>query len=125
MSRVIMLDRPAGRRSTRRKWRAGAIVLLGFAVLATGCSQKPGLGQDFFSNAGRHAYLAPFHPADFHHPTVITNPYYPLTVGAIWRWKGQFRNQPYDQEDLVLNYTRRIDTCGTWGRPRNITSAGS
>jgi hypothetical protein len=40
---------------------------------------------------------------------VITNPYYPLAVGATWRWKGQFRNQPYDQEDVVLNYTRKID----------------
>src|SRR6266496_4816453 len=89
MSRVMMLDRPAGRRSTRRKWRAGATVLLGLAVLATGCSKKPGLGQDFFSNVGRHAYLAPFHPANFHHPTVITNPYYPLAVGATWRWKDR------------------------------------
>ncbi len=109
MSQVIMLDRPAGHRSARRRRRAAVTVLLGFAVLVTGCSQKPGLGQDFFANAGHHAYLAPFHPSDFHHPTVITNPYYPLTVGATWRWKGRFRNQPYDQEDVVLNYTRKID----------------
>jgi hypothetical protein len=40
---------------------------------------------------------------------VITNRYYPLVVGATWRWKGQFRQQPYTQEDIVLNYTRRID----------------
>jgi hypothetical protein len=67
------------------------------------------VGQDFFSNVRHHAYLATFHPADFHHPTVITNPYYPLTVGATWRWKGQFRNQPYNQQDVVLKSTRRID----------------
>jgi hypothetical protein len=110
-----MLDRSAARWPTRQRRRAAVIVLLGSAVLAAGCSQKPGLGQDFFSNAGHHAYLAPFNPADFHHPTVITNPYYPLAVGATWRWKGQFRNQPYKQEDVVLNYTRRID--GVVARP--------
>ena len=99
----------SGRRSGRRKWRAAAAAVLGLALLTTGCAPKPGVGQDFFSNAGRHAYLAKFHPADFHHPTVITNPYYPLAVGATWRWKGEYRNQPYTQEDLVLAYTRRID----------------
>jgi hypothetical protein len=36
-------------------------------------------------------------------------PVLPLVVGATWRWKGQFRQQPYTQEDVVLNYTRRID----------------
>ena len=104
MSRVMILNKPTVRRSVRhvrrsirqRRWAAVA-VLFGFAVLAAGCSQKPGVGQDFFSNVGRKAYLAPFHPANFHHPTVITNPYYPLTVGATWRWKGEFRSQPYDQ----------------------------
>jgi hypothetical protein len=98
-------NRPAGQRT----WWAAGTVVLGFAVLVTGCSQSPGLGQDFFSTAGHRAYLAPFHPADFHHPTVITNPYFPLVVGATWRWKGQFREQPYEQEDLVLKYSRRID----------------
>jgi len=109
VSRVITLNKPTVRRSVRQRRRAAVTVLFGFAVLVTGCSQKPGLGQDFFTNVGRHAYLAPFHAANFHHPTVITNPYYPLAVGATWRWKGQFRNQPYDQEDVVLNYTRKID----------------
>jgi hypothetical protein len=104
-----MLDRTAGRRFARRRWQVTATVVLGFALLLTGCSRSPGLGQDFFTNVGHRAYLAPFHPADFHHPTVITNPYYPLAVGATWRWKGQFREQPYTQKDLVLNYTRRID----------------
>jgi hypothetical protein len=101
---------PAGRRSIGRTRLAAVTVLLGFAALAAGCGQqKPGLGQDFFTNVGHKAYLAPFHPANFHHPTVITNPYYPLTVGASWRWKGIFRNRPYEQGDLVLNYTRKID----------------
>jgi hypothetical protein len=109
MSRVIKLHMAARRLSGRRRRWAAAMVVLGFAVLATGCSQPPGLGKDFFTTAGKRAYLAPFHPADFHHPTVITNPYYPLPVGATWRWKGQFRRQPYTQEDLVLNSTRRID----------------
>jgi hypothetical protein len=109
MSRLIMLDRKAGRRSARRRWRATATVVLGFVLLVTGCAQSPGLGQDFFSTAGHRAYLAPFHPADFHHPTVITNTYFPLVLGATWRWKGEYRNLPYTQEDLVLNYTRRID----------------
>src|SRR5689334_1961549 len=103
-----MLSKPAIRRPVRQRL-ATLTVLLGFAMLAAGCSQKPGVGQDFFSNVGRKAYLAAFHPANFHHPTVITNPYYPLTVGATWRWKGEFRNQPYDQEDVVLNSPRRID----------------
>jgi len=107
--RVIIQGRPVGRWPLRRRWRVAAGVVLGLALLVTGCSQKPGLGQDFFTNVGHHAYLAPFHPSNFHHPTVITNPYYPLAVGATWRWKGQFRNQPYEQEDLVLNSTRRID----------------
>ena len=98
-------NRPLG----ERRWWATAALLLGFALFATGCAQKPGLGQDFFTNVGHHAYLAPFHPADFQHPTVITNPYYPLAVGATWRWKGEFRNQPYEQADLVLSSTRRID----------------
>jgi hypothetical protein len=115
MSRVITHDRPAGHRFPRRKWWAAATAVLGSTLLVTGCSQKPGLGQDFFSNVGRHAYMPPFHPADFHHPTVITNPYFPLLVGATWRWTGQFRNQPYEQRDLVLNYTRRID--GVLTRP--------
>jgi hypothetical protein len=106
---VIKLYRAACRRDGRRRWRATVTATLGLVFLVTGCSQKPGLGQDFFTNVGHHAYLAPFHPANFHHPTVITNPYYPLAVGATWRWKGQFRNQPYDQEDVVLNYTRKID----------------
>lgn len=97
------------RSADRRKWWAPATVVLGLALVATGCAEKPGVGQDFFSNVGRHAYLAKFRPADFHHPTVITNPYYPLVVGAIWRWKGEYRNLPYTQEDLVLKYTRRID----------------
>jgi len=109
MSRVIKPDKRARRRSGRRKWQAAATVIAGFAFLVTGCSQKSGIGQDFFSNVGRKAYLAPFNPANFHHPTAITNPYYPLTVGATWRWKGEFRNQPYTQEDVVLPYTRRID----------------
>jgi hypothetical protein len=91
------------------------MLVLGFAVLATGCSTSPGLGQDFNSTSGHRAYLAPFHPADFHHPTVITNPYFPLIVGATWRWKGQYREQQYTQEDLVLNYTKRID--GVVARP--------
>ena len=108
MSRVNMLYRPAGRRLVPQRLAAFTF-LLGLAVLAAGCAQKPGVGQDFFSNAGHKAYLAAFHPSDFHHPTVITNPYYPLTVGATWRWKGEFRNQPYTQEDIVLNSTRRID----------------
>ena len=108
MSRVITLNRPAVRRPVLQR-RAALTVVFGLAVLAAGCAQKPGVGQDFFSNAGHKAYLATFHPADFHHPTVITNPYYPLTVGATWRWKGEFRNQPYTQEDIVLNSTRRID----------------
>jgi hypothetical protein len=82
---------------------------LGLAVVVTACSQSPGLGQDFFTTTGHRAYLASFHPADFHHPTVITNPYYPLVVGATWQWKGQFRQRPYEQEDIVLNYTRRIE----------------
>jgi len=103
-----MLNRRAGLGSVRQKWLAAA-ASLGFALFMAGCSQPPGLGKDFFATAGHRAYLAPFRPADFHHPTVITNPYYPLVVGATWRWKGQFRNQPYDQEDVVLNYTRRID----------------
>jgi hypothetical protein len=109
MSRVTTLTGPADGRRLRRRPRAAATIVLGFALLVTGCAQKPGVGQDFFSNVGRKAYLAPFHPADFRHPTVITNPYYPLVVGATWRWKGEFRNQPYEQEDVVLNYTRRID----------------
>ena len=109
MSRVITLDRPPGWWPVRGKWRAAVIVILGLGLLATGCSQSPGLGQDFFSNVGHRAYLAKFRPADFHHPTVITNPYYPLMVGATWRWKGEFRNQPYEQEDVVLTGTRRID----------------
>src|SRR5512142_1268486 len=101
MSRVITPDRAAGRRSVRRQRWTAVTVLLGFALLVNGCAQqKPGLGQDFFSNVGHKAYLAPFHPANFHHPTVITNPYYPLTVGATWRWKGRFRNRPYEQGDL-------------------------
>jgi hypothetical protein len=97
------------RLARRRKWRAAVTVLLGLAVLGTGCSRSAGLGQDFFSTAGHRAYLAPFHSANFHHPTVITNPYFPLTVGATWRWKGEYRNQPYEQEDRVLAGTRRID----------------
>ena len=40
---------------------------------------------------------------------MITNPYLPMAEGATWRWKGQFRGQPYTQEDRVLNYTRQID----------------
>jgi hypothetical protein len=104
-----MLDGFADRQSVRRRWRTAATVVFGIALLVTGCARSPGLGQDFLTTAGHRAYLAPFHPADFHHPTVITNPYYPLVVGATWRWKGQFRRQPYQQEDLVLNYTRRID----------------
>ena len=108
MSRVIMLNRLAGLGSMRRKWRATA-ALLGFALFMAGCGQPPGLGKDFFTSAGHRAYLAPFRPAAFHHPTVITNRYYPLVVGATWRWKGLFRQQPYTQEDIVLNYTRRID----------------
>ena len=98
-------NKPAG----RRKCRAAAVVAVGFALVATGCARSPGLGQDFFTNVGHRAYLAPFHPANFHHPTVITNPYYPLVAGATWRWKGEYRNLPYTQEDLVMNYTRRID----------------
>ena len=98
-------NKPAG----RRKCRATAVVAVGFALVATGCARSPGLGQDFFTNVGHRAYLAPFHPANFHHPTVITNPYYPLVAGATWRWKGEYRNLPYTQEDLVMNYTRRID----------------
>ena len=70
---------------------------------------SPGLGQDFFHNAGQHAYLAPFHPSDFNHSTVISNPYLPMEAGATWRWKGQFRGQPYTQQDRVLSSTRRID----------------
>jgi len=105
MYTVIRLTRPAGRRNRG----AAATVALAFALLAAGCSQSPGLGQDFFTTSGHHAYLAPFHPADFHHPTVITNPYFPLVVGASWRWKGEFRRLPYTQEDLVLDHTRRID----------------
>lgn len=56
---------------------AAAVAGLGFALLATGCSQSPGLGQDFLSTSGHHEYLPPFHRTDFHHPTVINNPYYP------------------------------------------------
>ena len=109
MARVIMLlYRPAGLRSMRHERRAAA-AFLGLALFMAGCSERPGLGQDFFSTANHRAYLAPFRPADFHHPTAITNPYYPLAVGATWRWKGQFRQKPYTQEDVVLNYTRRID----------------
>ena len=93
----------------RRKWWAPATVVLALALLMSGCSEKPGVGQDFFSNVGHHAYLAKFRPADFHHPTVITNRYYPLVAGAIWRWKGEYRKLPYTQEDLVLKYTRQID----------------
>jgi len=78
-------------------------------LLATGCAHNPGLGQDFFSNAGHIEFLAPFHPADFHHPTQITNPYFPLVTGHGWRWEGQFRSQPYLQVDTVLSSTRRID----------------
>ena len=88
---------------------AAATIVLGFALLAAGCAEKPGVGQDFFSNVNRHAYLAKFSPSDFHHPTVITNPYYPLAVGAVWRWKGEYRNLPYTQEDIVLKSTRRIN----------------
>ena len=109
MSRVITLDRLSGCRPVRRKWRAAVMVVLGLALLVTGCAEKPGVGQDFFSNVGHRAYLAKFHPADFHHPTVITNPYFPLTVGAIWRWKGEYRNLPYTQEDVVLKHARTID----------------
>ena len=83
-----IFNRPTGR---GRLWAAATIVL-GFALLAAGCAEKPGVGQDFFSNVNRHAYLAKFSPSDFHHPTVITNPYYPLVVGAVWRWKGEYRN---------------------------------
>ena len=82
---------------------------LGFALLVTGCSQPPGVGQDFLSTSGHREYLPPFHPDDFHHPTVINNPYYPLAAGATWKWKGQFRQEPYTQADVVLNRTRRID----------------
>lgn len=79
-------------------------------MLGTGCSHsKPGLGQDFLSTSGHRDYLPPFHSADFHHPTVINNRYYPLVVGATWAWKGQFRQQPYTQRDVVLKYTRTID----------------
>ena len=98
-------NRPADR---GRLWAAATIVL-GFALLAAGCAEKPGVGQDFFSNVNRHAYLAKFSPSDFHHPTVITNPYYPLAVGAVWRWKGEYRNLPYTQEDIVWKSTRRIN----------------
>jgi len=106
---ILLALTAAHLRDGRRRWRAAATVVLGFALLVTGCARPSGLGQDFFSTAGHRAYLAPFHPADFHHPTVFTNPYFPLVVGATWRWKGQFRGRPYTQEDLVLNYTRRID----------------
>lgn len=75
MSRLITLDRAAARRGGRRMRRAAAAAAAGLVVLVAGCSQSPGLGQDFFSTSGHRAYLAPFHPADFHHPTVITNPY--------------------------------------------------
>ena len=92
----------AGHSSARRKWRAAVIAGLGFALLATGCSQSPGLGQDFLSTSGHREYLPPFHRADFHNPTVINNRYYPLVVGATWQWKGQFRRQPYTQKDVVL-----------------------
>src|SRR6516165_7257124 len=101
-----MGSRTAGRRDGQRGLRAAVTVVLGSAVLAAGCARSPGLGQDFFTNVGHHAYLAPFHLSNFHHPTLITNPYYPLAVGATWRWKGQFRNQPYEQADLVLKSTR-------------------
>jgi len=106
---ALSLNAKLNKPASWRRWRACATVALGLAVFGTGCSQSPGLGQDFFSNAGRHAYLAPFHATDFHHSTVITNPYFPLRVGATWRWKGVFRNQPYKQEDVVLTGTRRID----------------
>jgi hypothetical protein len=47
--------------------------------------------------------------SDFHHPLAITNSHDPITAGAVWWWKGQYRNQPYEQKDVVLNSTRRID----------------
>jgi hypothetical protein len=106
---LTTLDRAGGRRGGRRPSWAAAAAAAGLVALAAGCSQPPGIGQDFFSNVGQRAYLAPFHPADFHHPTVVTNPYFPLAAGATWRWKGQYRSQPYTQADLVLNSTRRID----------------
>ncbi len=112
MSSMTMLDRPAGRPGRRARW-AAATAALGFTLLAAACSQPPGLGQDFFTTAGHRALLTPFRPARFHHPTVITNPYFPLAAGATWRWQGQFRNQPYEQEDVALTGTRRIDGVAT------------
>src|SRR5215469_11365160 len=82
---------------------AVAVVVSGLALRSTGFGkQHPGMGEDFFSNVHHLAYLSPMHAGDFHHPTVITNPFYPLPIGAIWRWKGEFRHQPYTQEDVVL-----------------------
>ena len=86
------------------------VVGSGLALRSAGIGkQHPGLGEDFFSNVHHLAYLATLRPADFHHPTVITNPYYPLPVGATWRWKGEFRHEPYTQRDIVLKKTRLID----------------
>ncbi|MBO0823156.1 MAG: hypothetical protein J2P27_04765 [Actinobacteria bacterium] len=97
-------NRPAG----RKKWHA-AVAIVALVLVGTGCSQKPGLGQDFLSTSGHRDYLAPFRPADFHHSTVITNKYFPLVVGATWSWKGEYRGLPYTQKDQVLTGTRRID----------------
>ena len=94
----------------RPKRRAAGAIALGLALLvAGGCARQAGLGEDFFSTAHHRAFLAPFHAADFHHPTAVTNPYFPLAQGARWHWKGEFRGLPYVQEDVVLISTRRID----------------
>ncbi len=109
MSHVIGLARPVHHLSGRRKWRAAATAVLGFALLLTGCARPPALGQDYFTTAGHRAHLAPFHHADFHHSTVITNPFFPVVPGTKWRWKGQYRGLPYVQADWVPHYTRLID----------------
>jgi hypothetical protein len=54
-----------------------------------------------------------FSPSNFHNPTQITNPYFPLTPGDLYTYKGNTKKQPVVDTVYVTRKTKTIDGVTT------------
>jgi hypothetical protein len=114
MCRLIRPKDSAALRTRRRAWPPPGTIVLLLVVLATACGSKGSL-VNAPSTSGKTAFVPPFHPGNFHHPTEINNRWFPIAPGATWLWQGEYRGLPYVLEQWVPNDTRLID--GVVARP--------
>ena len=90
-----------------RALRAVLLCLCLTAVVAPGVAAK-GLSSSAASPA-----CPSFSPSNFHKPTRINNPYFPLAAGDLYTYRGNLKKQPEVETVYVTHNTPTIDGIAT------------